>query len=65
MSYKHYSFILDVLMSRSNFFSLKNSLNAFTKFPKVGIFHVLWIKNVGLILTCQLSHICRVIFEAS
>lgn len=50
----------------SSFFSLKNSLNVFTKFPKAGIFHVTWIKNVGVILTCQLSHIIgRVIFEAS
>ena len=65
ITYKRCSFILDVLMSKSNFFSLKNSLNAFTKFPKVGIFHVMWIKNVRLILTCQLPHICGEIFEAS
>ena len=72
ITYKHCSSILDVLMSKSNFFSLKNSLNAFTKLPKVGIFpvtwiifHVTWIKNVRLLLTRQLSHICREIFEAS
>lgn len=37
-------YILDILMSKSNFFSLINSLNIFTKFPKVGIFYVIWIK---------------------
>lgn len=55
ITYTHCSFILDILISKSNFFSLKNSLNIFTKFPEVGEFCVLWIKNVEASLICQLS----------
>ena len=38
IGYKYYSFILDILMSKSNFFSLKNSLNIFTKFLQLAYF---------------------------
>lgn len=44
ITYELFSFILDILMSKSSSFSLENSLNIFTKFLKVGIIHIMWIK---------------------
>lgn len=59
-SCKHSSFILDILMSKSHFFSFKNSLNIFTKFPKVGVLYGLNRRTQS-----HTSNAGRVIFEAS